>query len=196
MGGYLYDTKRMVCSHLVDGKCSVYKNRPFICRLYGSSELLQCENCTPERYLSKQETNELVHAYVLIKTEEFDKCIAFCKARLNLLSVFDDGCPDFYATHKFFTMLPLAHAYRKTGNKKDCLQALYALAALYPQMQAVAESEDFRVSVRNKLYFSEMQNDRMTEEYAYGFKLKQMLGAFDAFFGQDEEYKAFKNSIA
>ena len=73
MGGYLYDAKRMICSHLIDGKCSVYENRPFICRMYGASVLLQCEHCTPERYLSAQETNDLVHAYVLIKTEEETK---------------------------------------------------------------------------------------------------------------------------
>ncbi len=129
------------------------------------------------------------------ETEQFDKSIAFCKARLNLLSVFDQGCPNFYATHKFFTTLLLAHAYRKTDNKKDCLQALYTLAALYLQMQAVAESEDFRVSVRNKLYFGEMQNDRMMEEYAYGFKLENMLGAFNQFFGEDADYLAFKQTL-
>ena len=70
MGGYSYDEGRMMCSHLIDGKCSVYESRPFVCRLYGTSELLKCENCTPERFLAPKETNELVHQYVLIKREE------------------------------------------------------------------------------------------------------------------------------
>ena len=70
MGGYTFDTKQMICSHLIDGKCSVYENRPFICRLYGTSELLQCEHCTPDRFLTQDETNDLVHEYVLIKNRE------------------------------------------------------------------------------------------------------------------------------
>ena len=70
MGGYSYDPERAICTHLIDGKCSVYEKRPFICRLYGASELLKCEHCTPERYLAKQETDDLVQAYVRIKAEE------------------------------------------------------------------------------------------------------------------------------
>lgn len=70
MGGYSYDPEHAICTHLIDGKCSVYEKRPFICRLYGASELLKCEHCTSERYLSEQETTDLVHAYVRIKAEE------------------------------------------------------------------------------------------------------------------------------
>ena len=127
--------------------------------------------------------------------EQFDKSIAFCKARLNLLSVFDDGCSNFYATHKFFTTLLLAHAYRKTDNKNACLDTLHSLTTLFEQMQEVAQSKDFRVSARNSLYFSHIHNDEMMEEYAYGFTLDRMLGAFDAFFGDDAEYLAFKKTL-
>ncbi|MBQ7379856.1 MAG: helix-turn-helix transcriptional regulator [Clostridia bacterium] len=129
------------------------------------------------------------------ETEQFDKCIAFCKARLNLLAVFDDGCPDFYATHKFFTMLSLAHTYRKTGDKAACLETLYSLAALFEQVEKVAQVDDHRVSARNTLYFSHIHNDEMMEEYSCGFKMEHMLGAFDAFFGEDEEYKTFKQTL-
>lgn len=129
------------------------------------------------------------------ENEQFDKSIAFCKARLKLLSVFDDGCPDFYATHKFFTTLLLAHAYRKTNNKQDCLESLRNLAALYPRMLQVADSPDFRVSARNAMYFAHMNNDNMMEEYARGFKLENMLGAFNQFFGEDADYLAFKQTL-
>lgn len=64
MGGYEYNGK---CSHLIDGKCSIYENRPFVCRIFGTSEILRCDNCIPERFLSEKETEELVHQYVLIK---------------------------------------------------------------------------------------------------------------------------------
>ena len=129
------------------------------------------------------------------ENEQFDKSIAFCKARLKLLSVFDDGCPDFYATHKFFTTLLLAHAYRKTGDKAACLETLYSLASLFEQVEKVAQVDDHRVSARNAMYFAHMNNDNMMEEYAYGFKLENMLGAFNQFFGEDTDYLAFKQTL-
>lgn len=67
MGSYEFNG---VCSHLVDGKCAVYENRPFVCRLYGASEILKCENCNSERYLSEEETAKLVHEYTELKKKE------------------------------------------------------------------------------------------------------------------------------
>lgn len=67
IGGYDY---KGVCPHLKDGKCSVYTKRPFICRLYGTSEMFVCEGCTPERYLTDEETATLVHRYVALKNAE------------------------------------------------------------------------------------------------------------------------------
>lgn len=67
MGGYRYDGQ---CSHLKEGKCSVYENRPLVCRLFGTSEILQCEKCIPERYLTEKETMDIVHAYSLQRKEE------------------------------------------------------------------------------------------------------------------------------
>lgn len=67
MGGYRYDGQ---CSHLKEGKCSVYENRPLVCRLFGASILLQCEDCTPRRYLTEQETAEILRAYAQQRKEE------------------------------------------------------------------------------------------------------------------------------
>ena len=67
VGGYEFKEK---CSHLKDGKCTVYENRPFVCRIYGASELFKCEDCVPERMLSEEETLELVHQYVQLKKKE------------------------------------------------------------------------------------------------------------------------------
>lgn len=54
-----YDGKRKACTLLTaDGKCSVYAERPFICRLYGAvdNERMRCAwGCKPERYLTEQE---------------------------------------------------------------------------------------------------------------------------------------------
>ena len=70
MGGYEYNGE---CSHLKDGKCSIYDKRPFVCRIYGVSELFKCEDCVPERFLSEEETIELVHQYVQLRKKEESK---------------------------------------------------------------------------------------------------------------------------
>ncbi len=67
MGGYVYDG---LCGHLCGGVCAVYEDRPFVCRLYGASELLVCEDCVPERYLSAEETRRLVHRYTRLCAEQ------------------------------------------------------------------------------------------------------------------------------
>ena len=67
MGGYRWSGK---CELLIDGKCSVYEDRAFICRLFGTSETMQCEHCVPERYLTASETQELVKEYLRLKNEK------------------------------------------------------------------------------------------------------------------------------
>lgn len=68
MGGYEYKDGK--CVHLVDGKCTVYQSRPLVCRIYGTSEIMRCDGCTPERYLSEQETRDIMHTYVEIKKKQ------------------------------------------------------------------------------------------------------------------------------
>lgn len=67
MGGYEWNGK---CSHLVDGKCSIYENRPFVCRIFGASVLFECEGCTCDEPLGEEETKELVHEYISMKKRE------------------------------------------------------------------------------------------------------------------------------
>jgi hypothetical protein len=43
------------CPLLVMGRCSVYAQRPLICRAYGSTEGLPCEHgCRPEKIVDKR----------------------------------------------------------------------------------------------------------------------------------------------
>lgn len=38
----------LTCSKLVDGRCSIYSDRPLICRLYGTTRRLRCQHgCAP-----------------------------------------------------------------------------------------------------------------------------------------------------
>lgn len=56
------------CPYLKEGRCSVYKYRGFICRIYGSSELFPCPHgCGPEKPLTVEETRRLFKEYVRIK---------------------------------------------------------------------------------------------------------------------------------
>lgn len=42
------DLKTERCNYLVDGRCSVYDSRPYVCRAYGASEAMVCEHgCEP-----------------------------------------------------------------------------------------------------------------------------------------------------
>ena len=51
MGGYEYNEK---CSHLKDGKCSIYDKRPFVCRIYGASEILNARIVYLKDFLVKK----------------------------------------------------------------------------------------------------------------------------------------------
>lgn len=50
------------CSMLTPmGLCSVYEDRPMICRLFGTTEQMRCEHgCVPERWLSDDECLDLL----------------------------------------------------------------------------------------------------------------------------------------
>ena len=76
-----------------------------------------------------------------------------------------------------------------------CLKALYDLAAIISQMKSVEKSDSFDISVRNTMYFSLVDDQEKLEEYMSGFKMGNMLSAFDKFFGDDEAYLALKKSI-
>lgn len=53
---------RLDCPHLnAVGQCSVYQNRPLICRLWGVAEGMPCPwGCVPERVLPDAEAGELL----------------------------------------------------------------------------------------------------------------------------------------
>ena len=61
IGGYVWEGK---CPKLDEkGRCTVYNDRPLVCRLYGASELLPCEGCRCEKPLSDKETINLLRDY-------------------------------------------------------------------------------------------------------------------------------------
>ena len=124
-----------------------------------------------------------------------NEVVSFCKARLKLLSVFDDGCADFYASHKFFANHLLAHTYRKLGDRKQCLETLYALMSCVSQIKAVEQNTDFHISARNPMYFSAISDSVKYEECLRGFSIENLLSPFDDYFEDDEEYQQFRKAI-
>ncbi len=56
------DLTEMSCSLLKDGKCSIYRLRPLVCRLYGLVKKLQCPfGCVPSRWMTDDEARELIN---------------------------------------------------------------------------------------------------------------------------------------
>lgn len=51
----------LTCGLLKKGRCSIYANRPLICRLFGVAKELPCPfGCKPERWLEKPEVYMLM----------------------------------------------------------------------------------------------------------------------------------------
>lgn len=49
------------CSLLKDGKCSIYRIRPLICRLFGLVEKMKCPfGCVPDRWLTDSEAKKMM----------------------------------------------------------------------------------------------------------------------------------------
>jgi len=130
----------------------------------------------------------------LTETGRYSESAEFGKLHLKMLSVFDDGCHDFYSAHKFFAALALAHNYRKLDDKPNCLEAIRKVFAFGTQINSAEKNRDFHISARNPLYFANMDNREAMEEFISTIPYESMLSSFDTFFGCDEEYIRLKNA--
>lgn len=60
-GVMLKPVKRLRCQCLRKGRCSIYKDRPLLCRIFGMAEGLLCPHgCQPSRVLSHVEVSALL----------------------------------------------------------------------------------------------------------------------------------------
>ena len=130
----------------------------------------------------------------LMQNGDNEKALAFLEAQEKLLSVFDSGCPDFYATYKIFTCESKASVYMKLADKERCLAELKRFFSLADQVRNVAKNDDFNIAVRNPMYFSAIEEE-ILEEYMDDAYPDRALSKYDAFFGDDDEYKAFKKTV-
>jgi hypothetical protein len=63
--------KGIDCPYVQDGRCSIYEDRPFMCRIFGTVESLLCpKGCGPEILLSAGEGRMLTSFYRIEMREE------------------------------------------------------------------------------------------------------------------------------
>lgn len=133
-------------------------------------------------------------AEYLFEKEEYQKALCFLSARQKLLSVFDDGCQDFYIAHKIDTCDMTARIYAKLKYKEKCLSELQNLIELAKREKNIPKDTDYRVSARNPMYFS-YSDKNLFEENFVNLHIENKLKKYDSFFGEDEEYKKLKDNI-
>lgn len=130
----------------------------------------------------------------LSETGRYSESAKFGKLHLRLLSVFDDGCHDFYSAHKFFAALALAHNYRKLEDKPNCLEAIKQVFHFGTHINSAEKNRDLHISARNPMYFADMDDREAMEEYIFKLPYESMLSSFDKFFDGDEEYIKIKKA--
>ncbi|MBQ8439872.1 MAG: helix-turn-helix transcriptional regulator [Clostridia bacterium] len=131
----------------------------------------------------------------LTETKEYEKVPVWCSARQKLLSVFDDGCPDFYISHKLWNCNAKAQAYKKMGEKGKCLEELRNFVDCTKYFKPDAKGEYYQLAARNPIYFSNISDPGSQEEYMTAIYFDKWLSGYDKFFGDDAEYLQFKKGL-
>lgn len=63
----------LTCPYSFHGKCDIYEQRPFMCRIFGTSidPKLRCPHgCGPEKLFTKKQATRLTVRYIELKEEE------------------------------------------------------------------------------------------------------------------------------
>ncbi len=88
------------CPYVEDCKCSVYKERPILCQIYGASEeeKMTCPHgCKPEKTLSIEETKAIMKEYLNLKpkllphNDEVEKALKGKQAIPNIYRRYGKG---------------------------------------------------------------------------------------------------------
>ena len=152
------------------------------------------ENGLFECYLIMDQLFELKRI-ALLEQKEYEKVLSWCCAHEKLLSIFDEGCEDFFVCHKLWNCEAKAQAYKKLGKKDECLQELKTFASLTKHLNQNAKAEDYQISLRNPMYFSTIDDLSTQEEFMTTIYFEKLLPRYDSFFDNDEEYLSFKNGL-
>ena len=174
-------------------------------RVVGKSQILQYSDAyrEHEEYTEKHlfEAFLMIDALLELKKKalaenrDYVKLISWCNTHEKLLSCFDEGCEDFYASHKFWNCERRATAYKNLGDKCFCFEELKKLTAISKSFNPDARSEDYQIGIRNPLFFSTITDPGAQEEYMSEINLEQLLSGYDTFFKDDTEYAELKMNI-
>ncbi|MBE6626255.1 MAG: helix-turn-helix transcriptional regulator [Ruminococcaceae bacterium] len=173
---------------MVIGRSKIYKDKNSINELSKVTEedLWKC-------FLAMDLILEM-YVSALRKNQEFEKALAFTRAHKKLLSMFDEGCENFYAIHKFWAWNQDVRISKTLERHEKCLEKIKGLFEVYLQMRAAENSESFDVAERNPLFFSNTKG--FIEENGRGGDFdKNYLSQFDNFLANTEGYAEFKEYV-
>ena len=177
----------------------------YFMRLTGKADVLlrRGDHAALERYAG-WETIQLWHAlYALLSilSGSFsaqgngERALAFAEAGEKLLTLFDAGCPDFFACRKLLAAERCASLCMDMGDRPRCLSALRRVVSCGELIRAAAAAEDHRYheAERNPLFFAGLrENPEALEEWSPPFPLTPIFQKYEAFFGEDEAFLALR----
>ena len=152
------------------------------------------ENSLLECYLIMDQLFELKRI-ALLEQKEYEKVLSWCRAHEKLLSIFDEGCEDFFVCHKLWNCEAKAQAYKKLGKKDECLRELKIFASLTKYLNPQAKAENYQIGRRNPLYFSTINDMGTQEEFMTTIYFDKLLSRYDNFFENDKQYLNFKKEL-
>ncbi|MBE6616764.1 MAG: helix-turn-helix domain-containing protein [Ruminococcaceae bacterium] len=174
--------------NMVIGKCKIFNDK---------NSLNEQSKVTEENLWKCFLAMDLIlemYVSALRRNQEFEKASAFVRAHKKLLSIFDEGCENFYAIHKFWAWNQDVRISKTLMRHEECLEKLKGLFDVYLQMRAAENSESFDVADRNPMFFSNTKG--FIEEYGRGGNFdKNYLSKFDKFLEKTEGYAEFKEYV-
>ena len=111
------------------------------------------ENGLFECYLIMDQLFELKRI-ALLEQKEYEKVLSWCCAHEKLLSIFDEGCEDFFVCHKLWNCEAKAQAYKKLGKKDECLQELKTFASLTKHLNQNESYQESRPGAKKDIFSS------------------------------------------
>lgn len=118
---------------------------------------------------------------------EPERALAFAEAREQMLSLFDAGCPGFFAARRLWAAEAVAAQHMTLCDRAGCLEALGRFMAFAEESRAAAEAESHEISRRNPLFFHHMRNE--SEVWTTGLPTALILRKYAAFFGDAEDFR-------
>ncbi len=130
---------------------------------------------------------------------EKEKALAFAEARAKLLTLFDAGCPDFFALHKLLAAETLASRQMLSGDRAGCLASLRKTAELLRRVRESGEAGNHRLGDRNPLFFSAIREDgEALEEWGAApppALMEALLRKYDEYLKDSGEYRALREEM-